>query len=187
MTPDISQSVESFSIAPASGQASSVTVSPGGTASYSLSVLPPQSGPNLTLSVTGLPSGADYNFSQGATLPPPGGAPVNVGLDVSTVVAAATNGDGPLQRPAPPVALGFLLLPLAALFRFGARRRILLLSLCLIPTLAALGLSAYGSGGGGSSGSGGGASSLAVGTYTFKVTANSASLSQSTQLTLVVQ
>jgi sugar lactone lactonase YvrE len=105
---------QTFTLTPSSSSGSgSATTIPGGTASYSLT-LTPSAGttfPNpVTLSATGLPTGAIATFSP-ATLPAGSGAtPVALAIQTSSSQTAHDD-NSPLTGTFAPVALGVLLLP----------------------------------------------------------------------------
>ncbi len=181
-----------FAIAVASGGASSATVSPGGTASYTLSVTP-QNGFNQAVSLTcsGAPSEATCSVSPTSVTP---SGTTTSAATVTVVTTAASN--LPPSGPAWPVSKGpgvwllvpglLLLLALARELRrrqFGDtarlawRRRIVLAGILLaVATMAACG-------GGSNKSSNPG---TPAGTYTVTVTGTSGSLSHSTSLSLTV-
>jgi sugar lactone lactonase YvrE len=177
----LQQVVETYSIGPSTGGSTSATVSPGGQASYGLSVTPPSTGGAITFSVTGLPPGATATFSPSTI--PAGSGPTNVTLTVTVPSsAAALDTDNPFHRGALPAALGLVLLPFAGRLRRTSRRA-LWLAIVGLAGFTMLGLSACGGGGGG----GGGTPTPTPHSYTLTVTAASGSLTQSTTLTLIVK
>lgn len=171
---------------------SSTTTAAGGTATYSLTLTPgfgtiPDA---VTLSATGLPSGATETFSP-ATIAA-GSGTTTIMLTIQTSSTQMARNENPLTRvPLIPVALGFLLLPLAGLKSIRARLRqtsflLLLLAVAILSLGAALGLS--GCGGGGSSSMSGPAPTPTPMTYTVVATATDATrnANSSTSLTLTV-
>ncbi len=112
-----------------------VTLSPGGAPTY----------PNaLTLSATGLPTGATAIFSP--AIAPAGSAATQVMLTILTGSHTASNAKPSSGGPLAPVALGFLLLPLAGMKR--VRKRLgqtpLLLALTVLSLGTVLGLTGCG-------------------------------------------
>jgi sugar lactone lactonase YvrE len=178
------QLVQDFTLtfpSPGTSGAPSATVLPGGTATYALSIGPSAGtvfpGP-ITLSVSGLPSGAI------ATLTPQT-LPAGSGLSTVTLTiqvpqqTAALNHDLRLVGP----ALALLLLPFVGRIRRSRkalRNLSLSLALCLVGGVAMLGLSGCGARNTGY---------LGVGqqTYTVVITATSGNLSHSTSVSLTVQ
>jgi hypothetical protein len=174
----------------------SQTVTPGGTASYPLTILPTNGTTfpaPITLSLAGLPSGAI------ATIGPSSWAPVTtttwtfpantalpttattLAIQTPSVVARLEPGTQ-LRRTLSPVALGLLLLPLAGIRRRLGKtlgRTIFTLLLLVAGASAMAGLSGCGT----NSGFFGQPSQ----TYTMTVTATSGTLSHSTSVTLTVQ
>jgi hypothetical protein len=176
-----------------SGTSPSQTVTPGGTANYPLTILPTNGTifpAPITLSITGLPSGAT------ATIHPSWTQltsttwlfPANVALPATTLAiqtpstVARLEPGTELHRTLPPVALGLLLLPLVGMRRRLGKtlgRTILTLFLLVAGASAMAGLSGCGT----SSGFFGQGEK----TYTVLITASSGSLSHSTSVTLTVQ
>jgi hypothetical protein len=179
----VTETVASFAIATPSGGSTSSTVSPGGTATYNLSVTPPGNNP-VTFSVTGMPSGATSSFSPSTV---PAGAPatkVTLSVTVPSTAAAATP-DRPGRPSRMPLAFGLLLLPLLGLGRLRKAHRILFaLLLCLAGATGLAVLSGCGGGGGNMGGGGGGQQPQ---TYNLTVTATAGSQTQTTTLTLTVE
>jgi hypothetical protein len=178
----VTEVIQDFSLSSSGSGASTPTqtVSPGGTASYSL-VFGPISGatfPNaVTLSVSGLPPGAT------ATLTPqtiPAGSPLtNVSL---TIQLPQTTGKL-LNRYLPPVAWCVLLLPFAG--RLGrAGKRIGRTWSALLLAAAALAVGAGVSGCGTTSS---GFFGHPQQTYSVVITATSGSISHSTTVALIVR
>lgn len=174
----LSEVIESFSVGGSSGGSTTQTVSPGGTATYALSVTPPTVGNPITFSVTGLPTGATATFTPSTVAV--GAGPTNVSLVVTVPstagAASATNlvGNGVL-----PISLGLILLPFAGRLRKGSRRWL------WVVVLGLAGLGAMGACGGGGNSSGGGGGNTPQ-NYTLTVTATSGTLTQTTTLTLTV-
>lgn len=179
----VAETVEDFTFAPPSGGSTSATASPGGTATYTLSVTPPSGGSSaaaITFSISGLPTGATATFTP--TSVPAGAGPTNVTLTIQLPAsAAATPGELRAFGDAP-LALGFLLLPLLG----GRRFRRSLAGKATVVAFALLALGALGGVtgcGGGSSGS----TSSQPQNYTLTVTATAGTLSHTTTLTLTVE
>jgi hypothetical protein len=174
----LTQVVESFSIAPSSGSSSSATASPGGQATYTLSVTPPAAGAALTFSISGLPAGATATFSPSTVAA--GAGATKVTLTISVPASAAVEPAGqPFGRGPWPVALGLALLPFARGLRRRGRRWMSLFLLTAAGLTIGLGVSACGGSGT--------KSPPPQQSYTLTVTAASGTLTQSTTLTLVVQ
>ena len=178
-----------FMLSPVS---SSATTTAGGAATYSLT-LTPGSGATfpdaVTFSATGLPTDATATFSP--TMIAAGSGATTVTLTIQTSTSQkASNEDQILGEPLAPVALGFLLLPLAGMKLVRRRVRelrclpLLLLAAVALSLGAVLGLS--GCGGNGSSSS---QAAQAAKSYTVVVTATDATrgIQKSTSLTLTVQ
>jgi sugar lactone lactonase YvrE len=192
----ITESVLDFSLSNVSGSGTggSQTVTPGGTATYPLSVLPTNGTifpAPITLSITGLPSGATATIVPSAwtqVTSTTWSFPANVALPAATLAiqtpsaVARLEPGTELRRTLPPIALGLLLLPLA-----GIRRRLgktlgrttFTLFLLVAGASAMAGLSGCGA----SSGFFGQAET----SYNVLITATSGSLSHSTSVTLTVQ
>jgi hypothetical protein len=184
----LAQSIQDFSVSMPGSGSSSVTVSAGGTATYSL-VVTPVSGSSLlgavNLSVAGLPSGFTGTFSPSSV--PASSGTTNVTLTVSVPAHAEVL---PLQRPfgagALPVALGLILLPFAGRLRRSARRlrnpnwsrAVCLMVLGLAGAASLAGLA--GCGGGSSN------STPTSQTYILTITAASGADSHSTTVSLTV-
>jgi streptogramin lyase len=161
----------------------SVTASAGGQAVYPF-VISPTGGTGMpgvvSLSVTGLPTGATAVFSP-STLSA-GTATTNAILLVTLPTqSAAQRLRNPFGRGALPVALGLLVLPFAGNWRKAAGRMnrmnwMIVLGLSSLAMIAGLT---------GCSSSGGSGSSAQ--TYTLTITATSGSLSHSTTATLIVK
>ncbi len=177
-----------------SGTTPSQTVAPGGTANYPLTLLPTNGTifpAPITLSITGLPSGATatiapatwsqltattWSFPANVALPS-----VTLAIQTPSTVARLEPGTG-LHRTLPPVALGLLLLPLVGMRRRLGKtlgRTILTLFLLVAGASAMVGLSGCGTNSG--------FFGQGEKTYTVLITASSGSLSHSTSVTLTVQ
>jgi hypothetical protein len=179
----LSETIQDFSLTISSSGATSVTVAPGGLASYAL-VIGPTTGTTfpaaLTLSVTGVPNGAISTITP-ATLPA-GSGRSNVALTVQLPSQTASLGHSEmLALRFSPIMLG-LLLPLAGKIRrpTGKGGRWILLSLLALSSISVLGLTSCGGKNTGFLGS-------SQTSYTLTVTATSGALSHSTTLNLTVQ
>jgi hypothetical protein len=195
----LTESVLDFSLTNVGGSgiaSASQTVTPGGIASYPLTILPTNGTifpAPITLSLTGLPSGAI------ATIAPSSWAPVTtttwsfpantalpttattLAIQTPSVVARLEPGTQ-LHRTLPPVLLGLLLLPLAGVRRRLGKtlgRTIFTLLLLAAGASAMAGLSGCGA----TSGFFGQPSQ----TYTMTVTATSGSLSHATTITVTLE
>ena len=179
----LSETIQDFSLTISSSGATSVTVGPGGLASYAL-VIGPTTGTTfpaaLTLSVTGVPNGAISTITP-ETLPA-GSGRSNVELTVQLPSQTASLGHSEmLALRFSPIMLG-LLLPLAGKIRrpTGKGGRWILLSLLALASISIVGLTSCG-------GKNTGFLGNSQTSYTLTVTATSGSLSHSTTLNLTVQ
>ncbi len=192
----ITETVLDFSLSNVggSGTSPSQTVAPGGTANYLLTILPTNGTifpAPITLSLTGLPSGATAVIVPSAwtqTTSTTWSFPANTALPATTLaiqtpsIVARLEPGTVLHRRLPPVALGLLLLPLAGIRRRLGKtlgRTIFTLLLLVAGASAMAGLSGCGT----SSGFFGQAET----TYNLQITATSGSLSHSTSVTLTIQ
>lgn len=168
-----------FAIAPATGSPSSVTVSAGGTANYTLTLTP--SGVStfpaaISFSASGLPSGATATFTPSSVAAGSGTTQVALSIKTSSTSARVESGKHPWL-----IALGVLIVPLVGMRRarklgwaaFGMG----MLVLCLLGGA----ITACGGGGGG----GGGGNSPQ--TYLVTIIATSGQVQQATSVTLNVQ
>ncbi len=174
--------------------ATTQTVSSGTVAGYPMVLSSAAGVPGTaTLSCLGLPANTTCTMSpSSATL----GASTQIVVNIATGVTATASAHRPakpFRKSGPEIALG--LLPLGAMLAGGRRRRRLAALVCALLTVSALGLAGCGAGrtipsdGNGTDGSGGGGSGppTPTGSYTVTVNAQSAGLTRSVQLTLVVQ
>lgn len=180
-----------FSFTVAFQGASSVTVTAGQTANYTLVITP--SGGSGTFSATcgTLPSGALCLFNP-ATQTLNSGVQGNLVTEISTSASQArldppvTGGSAPNPWRALRLACGLLLLP------FALRRRRGILQFALLLAVLVCGVSSCTSSGGGTGGGGGGtggqggSSSTPPGTYTIPVTVSANGVSQSVEVVLTV-
>ncbi len=183
----LTETIEDFTFAPPASGSSSATASAGGQAIYQLSfgaVGGTTGAQPITLSVTGLPTGATATFSPASI--PANSPPTNVTLTVTLPSQSASRQTQiPFGRAAFPVALGLLLLPFAGKLR-RAERRWSKLACFLLLTLAgasmAVGITGCGGGGGSNSGS----TTPVTQTYTLTVSATAGADVHTTTLTLIV-
>jgi sugar lactone lactonase YvrE len=190
------QSGVDFSLNPGNvnGQGPSQTVIPGGTATYSLTIVP-TSGTNLpastTLTVTGMPAGATASvptspwtrLASNSWSFPASTSFTGFALTIQTLSATALldHKDAP-AREIPPVLWGILLLPfVGGMRRMGKRlgKTASILMVMVVGLTAAVAL--------GGCGSSNGFFGHPQKTYTVTVTATSGTLSHSTNLTLIVE
>ncbi|KAA6455499.1 hypothetical protein DYQ86_27575, partial [Acidobacteria bacterium AB60] len=186
----VTETIQDFTLAVATGSSASATIAKGSTASFTLAVAP-SSGTTpaaISLAVTGAPTGATVTLTPASIAAGSGATSVTLSVNVPTsaaVHAAALPPNTP-SRLAPirtiPVTLGLLLLPLATVRRI--RRTLGNISLFLLVAISAATI-LTGCGGGGSSG--GGNNTPPPQTYTLTVTATAGSLTHTTTLTLTVQ
>jgi photosystem II stability/assembly factor-like uncharacterized protein len=182
-----------FSLGTAMGSSSAADVSPGGTASYAISVAPINGFKDtVSLACSGAPSKATCSVSP-ASVTLDGSNSQNVKVTVATT-AASLAPPGPRSGPPAPgnyalyhwwiVLLWLMMMGLLAGAFQQRKRRVAWLAGAVM--LAALAVSC---GGGGSSGSGGGGTNPGTpkGTYTLTVTGTSGSLHHQTTLQLTVQ
>ena len=199
----LTEAVDDFSLAISSGNATSLTVLPGGTGIFTLTMSPAGAAtfPSaVTLSLSGLPVGATYTFSP-ATLPAGSGTTtVTLTIQVPLTSAAAipirirSNGqelaasrdstiDHSSGRKLAPFAFALLLLPFAGRMRRAGKnlgRAISILLLVVAALTATIGLNGCGA-------SSSGFFAQAPKTYTLTVTGTSGTLSRTTSLTLTVE
>src|ERR1700733_15034062 len=177
-----------------SGTSASQTVAPGGTANYPLTILPTNGTifpAPITLSLTGLPSGATASIGPASwtqITSTTWSFPANIALPSTTLAiqtpstVARLEPGTQLHRTLSPVAWGLLLLPLARMRRRLGKtlgRTIFTLFLLVAGASAMAGLSGCGA----TSGFFGQAET----TYNVLITATSGSLSHSTSVTLTAQ
>jgi hypothetical protein len=185
----LAQTVEDFTFAPASGNASA-TASAGAKASYTLSFTPAVGSTfagAITFAVSGLPTGATATFSPASLTANSSASSVTLTVTLPSQTAALPAGNT-LHGSFLPVALGMILLPFAVkrnMFRQnGALRGLQWIGqLTIIAISFALTAALFGCGGGGSATS----SSASAQTYPLTVTATSGSLSHTTTVNLTVQ
>ena len=181
-----------------SGGAATETLLPGGTASYLFPILP-NTGTTfpsaLTLTVTGLPSGATATISPASWTASTAqaftwtlaantaiGGNTQLNIQLPQTASAAPPAGGYLAKHTAPFVLALLLLPFAGRMRRTGKRLGRTLSVLLL-TAASLAAIAGVSGCGSSSGF----FVQAQKTYAVTVTVTSGSLSQSTTVTLIVE
>jgi hypothetical protein len=129
--------IENFSITPSD---TSATVTPGGAATYALSVVPLSPATTfpaqVKLSANGLPAGATFSFSPATVAQGAGTTAVTLTVQLPQATSAMQRSDGidgKLASRMAPLALGLLLLPFAGRMRRAGKQ------LCrTIPTLLLL-------------------------------------------------
>jgi sugar lactone lactonase YvrE len=178
-----------------SGSSASQSVVPGGTASYPLSILPTIGTvfpAPITLSVTGLPSGATATIAPSSWTQitsttwsfPASSALSATTLSIQTPSTLARLEPGTkIHHSVPPVFLGFLLLPLAGMWR----RRLGSVLGRTIATVLLLAAGASAMAGLSGCGAHSGFFNQPSQPYTITVTATSGSLSRATTVTLTIE
>lgn len=170
--------------------ATTLFVNPGQTASFTFA-LQPQAGnvtPSITLTATGLPSGATAVFTP-ATIPSgSGGTPFSLAIKTASLTAEGAPPSSPRRSPLLPISAAICLLPLLRGRRIRSRvakvpRTFFSVLFVLLGSAAILGLTGCGSGG---------FFAQSPQTYTITVTATATSaanttLQHSTTVTLTVQ
>jgi hypothetical protein len=160
-------------------QPGSLTLSPGGQGSLTLTVTPQNlfSG-TVTFLCSGLPAGVTCTFSPATVTP---STPSSV-TNQLTIAASATAEARPRSRPGLPIAV----LSLAGCIVFWRRKRLNQSVWTILIACAAIGLMSSCGGGGSSGGSGGGGGGSSPVTSAVTVTATSGSLVHSTTFSLTV-
>jgi hypothetical protein len=182
----LTENVQDFSlnIAGSPGASASQTVSPGGTATYALTLSPIGSifPAAVALTVSGLPAGASYTLTPTTIAAGAGATNVTLTIQVPANAASLEPRRG-LSRGLAPITLGILLLPLSGRLR---RSAVKLNGIVLIALLALAGAIAM-------------VSLIGCGTkdssppaptpqnYTITVTGTSGTLAHTTNLTLTVK
>jgi hypothetical protein len=166
------------------GGTSSQTVQPGGSAIYTLSVSPAPGTtlPAITLTASGLPEGSTATFSPQTIAA--GSGTTNVTLSIQVPAKSAMLGrDRNLNGGLPLVAFGILLLPFGGRIRRSGKRmlRLSCMLLLLVGAASLVGIS------GCTAPASGAFSGSSPQTYTITVTTTSASLSQTANVTLIVE
>lgn len=178
----LTQTIQDFTMgAPGSGS-TSATVQPGGTATYTVSVMPPSGSTtpaDITFSITGLPAGATATFNPAKV--PAGSAATSVSLSIAVPAQSSA-----ALRPASqrfPLEWGLLILPLLRLRRNrrALARTLLLAALAFAGAVVIATLS-----GCGGSGSQSVTPKPQPQTYNLTVTATAGTLTHTTNLTLTV-
>jgi Bacterial Ig-like domain (group 3) len=181
----VAEVVEDFTVATPSGGPTSATASPGGQATYSLAMTPPNGesfAAPIAFAVTGLPTGATATFSPASIAA--GAGATNVTLTVQLPSTAKVYPSKDLFGRGG-MTLALVLLPL-----LGRRQRVLLGRMgCwgLLWILAGVGGAALFATLAGCGSSGGSSSGTQPQSYTLTVTAMSGSLSHTTTLSLTVK
>ena len=177
----VTETVEDFTVTVPTGDPTSLSVSPGGTATYTVNVAPSNAQTFLsaiTLTVSGTPPGATATFTPSSLATGAGATDVALTVQVSSQTAPI-HSSGLLLKLSPVMA-GMLLLPFGGKIRraAGKHQRAVRLLLLFLATTSLAGIMACGS-----------PSSTSNGpkTYNLTVTGASGTDSHSTALTLTVQ
>jgi hypothetical protein len=193
----LGQSVLDFSLSSSSGSGGSSpsqTVLPGGTATYSLALVPTTGvvlPTPVTLTMSGLPTGATVTINPSSWTELTGTSwslPSNTPLTNVTMSIHLPQSSSALQRKSmpirqvPPMILGILLLPLAGRLRRRGKKLGRVMCMLLLWTAGAAAMAGL-TGCGSTSGYFGQKQQ----TYTIMVTATSGSLSHTTSVTLTVE
>jgi sugar lactone lactonase YvrE len=181
----LTEVVEDFSVAVSTG--ASVTIEPGTTATYTVTVSPVSPATTfpaaIAMTASGLPTGATYTMTPATIGAGLGTTPVTLAIQVPFAITEIKrkSGDG-VVRGLAPFTLALLLLPFAGKLRRAGKRLGRMMSLLL---LLAAGVSALA----GLTGCGAGIGFFgqAQKTYTVTVTGTSGTLSHSTSVTLTVE
>jgi hypothetical protein len=178
----VTETVEDFTVTVPTGDPTSATVSPGGTANYIVHVAPSNAQTFLSaiaMTVSGTPAGATATFTPSSLAAGAGAQDVALKVVVASQTAPI-HSSGVLLKLSPVMA-GMLLLPFGGKIRraAGNRRRTVRLLLLFLATASLAGIMACGG------------NSTSTGsqppTYTLTVAGTSGTLSHSTTLTLTVQ
>ncbi len=186
----MSEVIEDFTFAAASGGSTTATASLGGTATFSLAMTPPngQTFPApVTFAVVGLPPGATATFSPASIAA--GAGATNVKMTVQLAASAkASQPSGLFGRGGAAVALGLMLFPFLARRRLGTKKGWMMAALGCALLLGSVTGCSGGKSTSASGGSGSGKNSGSVPqNYPLLVTATSGSLGHTITLTLTVE
>jgi len=174
----------SLNISTTSGSVTSVTVAPGATATYLLTISPIGASTfpaTVNLTVTGLPTGATYTITPSSIASGAGATTVTLSI-VTPLTAANVHSTMPMGRRLAPFALALLLLPFAGRMRrsrklLGRAVAVMLLLIAGMGAMAGLTGCGYSSGYFGQPQK----------SYTVTVTGTSGTLSHSTAVTLTIE
>jgi hypothetical protein len=165
------------------GSSSTATIQAGASATYMLSVGGLGVGGTASLSCSGEPAGATCTVPASVSVNASAASTFSVNVSTTSRSVAVLRQSGFLSATwlgtAAIMMLGFVPLPGSALRRRSVRPRLLLLSLLLLMLFCSCG--------GSGSSSGSKQNGTPAGSYKLTVTARSASATQSTDLTLIVQ
>jgi hypothetical protein len=162
------------------GSSSSVTVAPGATAKYSLSIGGAGLGGTASLTCSGAPTGANCSVPASVAVTATSAATFNVTVSTTPTMAKFHSfGFRPVPWLWAVALMGFVVLPKKEMLRHHSAS----LSLLFLSALLLLAICSCGGSGGGNSGG----TTTPAGSYTLIVTAQDGSTSQSTKLTLTVR
>ena len=144
----VTETVEDFTVTVPTGDPTSATVSPGGTANYTVNVAPSNAQTFLsaiTLSLSGAPAGATATLTPSSLAAGAGATDVALKVQVSSQTAPIYSSG--LLLKLSPVMAGMLLLPFGGKIRraAGKHRRAVRLLLLLLAMTSVAGITACGS------------------------------------------
>jgi hypothetical protein len=185
VTTSVTVAIAGFTLGTGSGS-SSASTTPGGTASFSLTLSPGTGATILpdaiNFSVSGLPPGATATFSPATVAAGSAATAVTLSIQTNSSQALLRNENPFSGKPIAPVTMGLLLLPLLGLKPLRKRFRKLSCSSVLALTMISLGVMLLGL-----SGCAGGNAPATNYTVVVTATDTTASVQHTTNLTLTVQ